>query len=129
MNLLPGIIRIEQQQNQPDWDALLEKPPYTVNPISSREGLFGREAQLSDLLLNSSAGTSTFIWGQKRVGKTSLLQVLNSELARRSNVKSVFLRMGEIIDMHEGQIAHTIAVRLTGSLPGFDFQTPHAQGP
>jgi hypothetical protein len=92
----------------------------TVNPIRSREKLFGREAQLSDLLLNSAAGTSTFIWGQKRVGKTSLLQVLNSELSGRSNVKSVFLRMGELIGMHEGQIAHTIAVRLTGGLPGFD---------
>lgn len=114
------LVRIEQQRKQPDWDVLLGDPPYMVNPIRSRERLFGREAQLSELLLNSAAGTSTFIWGQKRVGKTSLLQVLNSELAGRSNVTSVFLRMGELIGMHEGQIAHTIATRLTGRLPGFD---------
>jgi hypothetical protein len=114
------VIRIEQQRKQPDWDVLLADPPYTVNPIRSRERLFGREAQLSDLLLNSAAGTSTFIWGQKRVGKTSLLQVLSSELAARPNVRSVLLRMGELIGLHEGQIAHTVALRLTAGLPGFE---------
>ena len=35
------------------------------------------------------------------VGKTSLLQVLNSELDKRGTAKSIFLRMGELIDMHE----------------------------
>lgn len=114
------VIRIEQQRRQPDWELLLRDPPYTVNPIKSRERLFGREAQLSDLLLNASAGTSTFIWGQKRVGKTSLLQVLNSELGGRSNVKSIFLRMGELIGMHEGQIAYAIASRLCEGLPGLE---------
>jgi len=117
-------VRLEQQRAQPNWSALLNDPPYTVNPIKSRERLFGREAQLNELLLNSAAGTSTFVWGQKRVGKTSLLQVLSSELLIRPRFKCVYLRMGELVSMHEGQIAYAIAARLLEHLPEPSVQLP-----
>jgi hypothetical protein len=57
-------IQLEQQQTQPDWPALRDRPPYSVNPVKTRDRLFGREAQLDKLLLHAAAGTSTFVWGQ-----------------------------------------------------------------
>lgn len=110
-------LRFEQQRPQPEWGTLLENPPYPVNPIRTRNRLFGREAQLNDLLLQCAAGTSTFVWGQKRVGKTSLLQVVMNELSARDRYAGVFLRMGELAGMHEGQISHVIAERLLSRLP------------
>jgi hypothetical protein len=117
-------LRLEQQRSQPEWGVLLDNPPYTVNPIKTRNRLFGREAQLNELLLHSAAGTSTFVWGQKRVGKTSLLQVLMNELSGRDRYACVFLRMGELAGMHEGQIAHVIAARITSRLPGSSVAVP-----
>jgi hypothetical protein len=108
---------LEQQNTQPDWDALMENPPYSTNPIKKRSSLYGREAQLSALLLHAATSTSTFIWGQKRVGKTSLLQVLQDELLKRARYRCVYLRMGELIGMHEGQFAHTLASRIVQGLP------------
>lgn len=111
------MITLEQQKTQPDWSELLEHPPYSINPIKKRSSLYGREAQLSDLLLYAASSTSTFLWGQKRVGKTSLLQVLQDELSKRARYRCIYLRMGELIGMHEGQLAYTIASRILQGLP------------
>ena len=107
---------IEQQRTQPKWESLEENPPYSLRAIKKRENLYGRNAILSQLLLNASAGTSTFLWGQKRVGKTSIIQVLANELERKNRFNCAVLRMGEIKGLHEGQIAHRMADRLSSRL-------------
>ena len=106
----------QQQRMQPDWDALLRRPPYAINPIRERKDLFGRDSILLDLELHVSNETSTFLWGQKRVGKTSVLQVLAANLREREDVACVLLRMGELASLHEGQLGHTVANRLAGAL-------------
>lgn len=105
-------LEITQQVTEPDWDALLSDPPYTLNPIKRADRLYGRGSILQNLLLNAMAGTSTFVWGQKRIGKTSLLQVFAANLSTRSDTICILLRMGELTSLHEGQLAHRIARRL-----------------
>ena len=112
-----------QQNVQPDWDELKKNPPYPINPIRKKGDLYGRDSILSELKLNVSSGDSTFLWGQKRVGKTSILQVLVEELAPRDDVACVVLRMGEIASYHEGQIAYEIASRLVSAL-NVEFEVP-----
>ena len=106
----------QQQRTQPDWDALQRKPPYAINPIRERKDLFGRDSILSDLESHVSNETSTFLWGQKRVGKTSVLQVLAASLGERDDVACIVLRMGELASLHEGQLGHTVAIRLVRAL-------------
>ena len=120
-------LRLEQQRAQPDWSLLRDDPPYTVNPIKTRHRLFGRGPQLDKLLLRAAAGTSTFVWGQKRVGKTSLLQVIQEEISTKGKFTCIFLRMGELAAMHEGQMAHTIAARLASALPSCGVDVPPEQ--
>lgn len=117
-------LTIEQQHIQPDWQRLLNDPPYSINPISKKEDLYGRNAVLQQLLLNAAGGTSTFIWGQKRVGKTSLLQVFASELRENPKYLCLVLRMGEIAPLHEGQIAHRIAQRFLEMAPNVHVASP-----
>ena len=105
-------LQVSQQVTEPDWQALLSSPPYSLNPIRRPDRLYGRESSLRKLRLAAMAGASTFVWGQKRIGKTSLLQVLAAELGARADFTCVLLRMGELISLHEGQIAHLIAQRL-----------------
>ena len=109
-------IELIQQIQQPDWDKLRDDPPYSHNAIKEREGLFGRDDILQRLELNSMAGNSCFVWGQKRIGKTSVVQVLAGELRNRPNVACVYLRMGEIQGLHEGQLAHRVAARLADEM-------------
>lgn len=109
-------LKFEQQRTQPDWDGLLTSPPYAINPIREKRNLYGRDSVLADLELHVSNETSTFLWGQKRVGKTSVIQVLASNLNRRKDIVCIVLRMGELVSLHEGQLAHTVATRLIGAL-------------
>jgi len=113
------VLRLEQQSVEPDWNALEEDPPYSLRPVRRADQLFGRAGIRKELLLNAAQGKSTFLWGQKRVGKTSLLQVLVSELRQRPCYVCVSLRMGELRALHEGKVAHTIATRIhqEASLP------------
>jgi len=121
------ILKINQQNIQPDWDSLMEDPPYKINPIKNLDALFGRDTFLKQLLINTSAGTSTFLWGQKRVGKTSVIQVLASELQKKENFVCIVLRMGELAALHEGQIAHTIAKRLLERAAISNLNIPNEQ--
>ena len=109
-------VQLIQQIGQPDWEKLSEHPPYSHNAVKERKDLFGRDDILQNLALNSMAGNSCFVWGQKRIGKTSVLQVLAGELRQRTNVACVYLRMGEIKGLHEGQLAHRVAERLAGEM-------------
>lgn len=120
-------IIIEQQHAEPDWDKLWENPPYTINPIKKREYLFGRDVILNQLLLHASAGTSTFLWGQKRVGKTSVLQIMVDELQKKNDFVCVLFRIGELKPLHEGQIGHRIAERLCDGLPTAGIPVPNEQ--
>ncbi len=103
---------ILQQVTEPDWESMLAEPPYSLNPIKRPERLHGRDSLLRKLNLAAMAGTSTFVWGQKRIGKTSLLQVLAAKLSERGDTTCILLRMGELASLHEGQLAHRIARRL-----------------
>jgi hypothetical protein len=117
-------ILIEQQNVQPVWDEVMNDPPYKINPVKKKENLFGRDTIFTQLHLHASAGTSTFLWGQKRVGKTSILQVLADELHKKENFICLMLRMGELAALHEGQIGYTIAERILSYLPSDGIPHP-----
>lgn len=117
-------LEITQQVTEPNWEVLLSDPPYTLNPIKRADRLYGRGSILQNLLLNAMAGTSTFVWGQKRIGKTSLLQVFSGNLSTRQDTTCVLLRMGELASLHEGQLAHRIARRLVDKV-GTTIEVPH----
>ena len=109
-------LELQQQRVQPDWDELLKNPPYAINPIREKKDLYGRDSVLAELELHVSNETSTFLWGQKRVGKTSVLQVLAANLSARDDIACIVLRMGELASLHEGQLGHTVATRLISAL-------------
>lgn len=109
-------LEIQQQETETNWDNLLADPPYPINAVRAPDRLFGRSAILRRLLLHAAGGTSTFLWGQKRVGKTSIAQVLRSELEERGSFVCAFLRIGELGPLHEGQIGHRIASHLVSQV-------------
>ena len=117
-------VQLIQQIGQPNWDELRDHPPYTHNAVKDRERLFGRDEILEGLELNCMAGNSCFVWGQKRIGKTSVLQVLAGELRKREKVACVYLRMGEVKGLHEGQLSLRVAERFVD-----EMDLPHGSVP
>ncbi|UPT88422.1 ATP-binding protein [Bradyrhizobium barranii subsp. apii] len=117
-------IVVTQQVTEPNWEALVSDPPYSLNPIRRADRLYGRDTALQTLNLAAMSGASKFVWGQKRVGKTSLLQVVAAKLTERSDTTCLVLRMGELTSLHEGEMGYLIACRLINQ-SGLDFKVPN----
>jgi len=96
-------LQFESQNYEIDWDNLAIEEPYSLEPVITEDELVGRTEQLDRLIARSKAKSigSSYIFGQKRVGKTSIAQTLKARLNRL--VPSNYL----VIDLEGGDYAHS----------------------
>ena len=93
-------IEIAGQPQQVDWATLQYEDPYSAEPVTDRDGLVGRDTVLDGLIRRASFRSvgSSYVTGQKRVGKTSVVRTLQSQLdLLERGVPTVFLETGEFI--------------------------------
>jgi hypothetical protein len=78
--------QIEGQREDIDWGALVHEEPYSLEPVTMENELVGRDEVLNRLIGQSRARSlgSSYVYGQKRVGKTSIVRTLESRLMRES---------------------------------------------
>ena len=84
------------QRRDVDWSGVEYSEPYSLEPVATEDDLIGRKAELTRLLRlagNQSVG-SGFIFGQKRVGKTSLANAVGKSLESRSDINWVVINKG-----------------------------------
>ena len=74
-------IAIDAQRDL-DWDMVRFEEPYSLVPITSDDELIGRRGEMTALMRLAKLKTvgSGYIYGQKRVGKTSLANALTARL-------------------------------------------------
>jgi hypothetical protein len=80
--------KIEISNIRIPWEELKLKSPYSTKRIKDRNMLFGRDNILNNLLFNVKKERldSYKIWGQKRVGKTSIVNTFANELKKQDKV-------------------------------------------
>ncbi len=90
---------LEGQRTDIDWDQLAMQDPYSLEPVDRYEQLVGREETMSQLLRQSRAERvgSSYMYGQKRVGKTSIAKALMSRLSKYTDLMVIYLEGGEYI--------------------------------
>lgn len=86
----------ELQQTEIPWEELKKKNPYSNSIIENKEQLFGREEILDELKSNilSDNIESYKLWGQKRVGKSSIVKTLKSIFDSEEKVIIVYRSLG-----------------------------------
>ena len=89
---------LEAQKTDLDWDKLKIQRPYSLAAVESEEDLAGRDDVINDLFARSTATSleSSIIYGQKRVGKTSIAKTLASKLGEIENHIVVFASVGDL---------------------------------
>ena len=72
------------QRSDIDWDSLKNKEPYSLEPVKTEEELVGRSEILNQLAAQTHADSisSSYISGQKRIGKTSIAKTLQTRLTQ-----------------------------------------------
>lgn len=88
----------EAQKTDLDWDNLKKQRPYSLSAVESEEDLAGRDDVINDLFARSTAEDleSSIIFGQKRVGKTSIAKTLENKLKKTNTHIVVFVSVGEL---------------------------------
>src|SRR5262249_33691532 len=91
---------LQGQRKDIDWSDLSKSDPYRLEPVSNEADLVGRSEILNDLIsriCGPSVG-SFFIYGQKRVGKTSVAKTLNDRLLQESTpYHFIYLEGGDYV--------------------------------
>ena len=88
--------RFGAQREDIHWDDVELTEPYSLEAVTTRDELIGREEELKRLLRLSSLQTvgSAFIYGHKRVGKTSLANAVEERLKSDTAIKWVVINKG-----------------------------------
>lgn len=92
------IIEFNQQLENISWEDLAKSKPYTIKEIEDINKLYGRNKIISELRNNifSDNIESYKIWGQKRVGKSSIVKTLKSLFADNNSVVVVYVSLGNV---------------------------------
>lgn len=105
---------------------LQSKNPYTAgNPVGNQSSFIGREDILKRVLtmLRNPNDSALILYGQRRIGKTSFLQFLQTRLPQEGNFLPVYFdlefRTREPLDSLLKNLASAIAEKLDLRLPDF----------
>ncbi len=94
-------VLFQAQSSDIPWESLNYYDPYELEPVTTKELLVGRSEVLRALLRDAKANSmrSSYVWGQKRVGKTSIAKTLEN-LLKQSEDQShlvIYIEGGEFV--------------------------------
>lgn len=91
---------LQTQKNDVPWEKLNQSKPYTIQEIEDRSKLYGRDDILSEMITNitSQKIESYKIWGQKRVGKSSIVKTLKNVLKNQDSIIVVWRSIAGLIN-------------------------------
>jgi hypothetical protein len=117
------------QSKDVDWEELKKLRPYRDKIIKNKEELFGRDSQI-DFMVNSLTSLENyFVYGQKRIGKTSFATVLAEKL-KEGHINVFFADTGafdlsngltEFINQLGGKIIEYFERSLNKPIPSEDY--------
>ena len=98
------VFELAPQRTDIDWEHWAVEDVYSLEPVEKPDELIGREhvlGQLQRTVTLRSIG-STFVSGQRRVGKTSLVKTLITDLLQREpGIHAVFVEAGDFLGPEE----------------------------
>jgi hypothetical protein len=117
INQTEELLEFFGQKNNFDWKMLENEDPYSLEAVDNEDELFGRKEIISQLLAqakNKNMGSS-FIHGQKRVGKTSVVKTLKKIIEKLypKEFNVIYLERGEFQTENEIGTLRNLATRIT----------------
>ena len=81
-----------------DWQELGKRKPYSLEAVTHESELVGRSELIKQLYakLVSDQIESSIIFGQKRVGKTSIAKTIQNKLKKQENYTAIYLSVGSL---------------------------------
>ena len=114
----------ECQRKDIDWEKLRKEQPFSLNPATKEDEFVGRTkilGKLESLVTRDDVG-SAFIYGQKRVGKTSIAKIFKTRLEKRygSDFLIVYLEGGDYINPDAKTTIENLGKKLVRRIQNLD---------
>lgn len=121
---------LQAQRSDIPWDQLERQDPYSLEPVTNERDLVGRRDVLNRLIATATASQtgSSFIHGQKRVGKTSIARALQSHL-QDAGIFVVYLEGGDYIEPSAKATVSRLGSSLARAISRLDERLAHAPIP
>ena len=114
------IVELISQPSGIDWDGLILQEPYRLDPVANDDGLIGRTEILERLIAHAAGSTvgSSCIYGQKRVGKTSIANAVRSRLmsSGQKQFRVIYVESGHYVHQDANRTIEQLGVRLCKQL-------------
>jgi hypothetical protein len=121
---IAALLEFTAQRAGIDWDALARMAPYHLNPVENERELAGRDDILNQLVGQVSGPSvgSSFIYGQRRVGKTSIVKTFKHQIGheRPGFVSVVYFEVGEYVDRDGPDTIKRLGNKLCAALQDVD---------
>jgi hypothetical protein len=77
------VFELTGQRSDIDWEQHRKEDPYDLEPVTTEDELVGRQEILHQLIAQTEAKRigSSYVYGQKRVGKTSIVRTFATRLS------------------------------------------------
>lgn len=126
-------ISIHGQNPDMNWQLLESQNPYALDPISDSNSLFGRDTDIRKLqaFVAGSRVNSCWVTGQRRVGKTSLVQTFMTSLAEtpKEEIVCLYLSTGEIQTQDAPSTIDNLVRGIVSGLKRYLPRLEHVQEP
>ncbi len=87
-------IELVGQRNDIDWTELETEEPYDLEPVTDENEFIGRKKIINSLSKIGKKVASSYIFGQRRVGKTSIVKTLQSKI-KIQNILAIYIEAGD----------------------------------
>lgn len=98
-DLYEDLITLTAQRTDIDWDTLVDEDPYSQEPVETEFELIGRDEVIKKLFsgMRKTKISSYFLYGQRRVGKTSIVKTLRSKVFNEKlpNTLVIYIESGD----------------------------------
>lgn len=130
------MLELTPQRSDIDWETLRTSKPYSLEAVKTEEELVGRSELLQILFskLTSLQLESTIVYGQKRVGKTSIAKTLQSKLRKEQNYSVIYIFVGSLNKLSSSIFVTTLGekivreIRFDSALLHLNLETPQFNG-
>ena len=89
-----SILNYFGQKTNINWAEIENEEPYDLEPITSEKEFIGRRKIINDLKKIRKKVTSSYVYGQRRVGKTSIVKTLQS-IVKSDDMLVMYIEAGD----------------------------------
>lgn len=120
---------LDGQRDDINWEKLKYTEFYSTEAVDSEDELVGRREILTSLInrIEGKRVSSSFIYGQRRVGKSSIVKTLKTELEKSSPQQNIvfYQETGDYKDPNPNTTINQLANNICNFIRNFDPRLKH----